>query len=256
LIPVLQHTRPGKIIKWKNDTIDAAKIAGKEFLENTIKFVKELPGNFWSWLVKTYENIMKWKKDTIDAAKKAGKELLDGFIDKIKSLPSDIWGILKDAVNTVLSYGGVLWDAAKEIAGNFWAGFKKGLGISSPSYIERAIDNIANRASRLPDEVGYDFQKLKGIKLPSLFDNEKNYIDGHTGISHRLRSSFPFRGKASLNEDSQGSGQGSKLINLHLHIGTFIGDKAGLKKLERMLREIRIEEDSRMGLLSFKFGGS
>src|SRR5690606_10854817 len=38
-----------------------------------------------------------------------------------------------------------------------------------------------------------------------------------------------------------------KQRDIHLHVGTLVADKQGLKQLERKLRSIRIEENSRIG---------
>ena len=176
---------------------------------------------------------------------------MDGFIDWVKTLPDKLWGWVKLAADKVLEIGGTLWNNAKAVANNFWEGFKKGLGIASPSYIERAIDDIAERASKLPGEVNTNFQKLKGIKLSNVFENEKIQIEGVANTSQSKQNISALRERGIVGE-SRGIEKNLSPITIHLHIGTFIGDKAGLKKLERMLREIRIEENSRM---DFAFSG-
>lgn len=50
--------------------------------------------------------------------------------------------------------------------------------------------------------------------------------------------------------------QYQRAIELHLHIGTFIGDEFGLKTLERKLNTIRISESQRTGNYDLSFGGA
>src|SRR5690606_10403837 len=48
--------------------------------------------------------------------------------------------------NRIKSWPSKLWQKAKQIASEFWEGFKKGLGISSPSHVERAFMAIGDQA--------------------------------------------------------------------------------------------------------------
>lgn len=66
-----------------------------------------------------------------------GKGLARGFIDALQGLPGTVSGILGKVIQAfkdVITQG---FNAAKDFAGGLWSGFKKGLGINSPSFIEK-----------------------------------------------------------------------------------------------------------------------
>lgn len=154
-----------KLTTWASDTWEKAKETGRNVVEGFINFTKELPGKLWNWLLETIRKVITWTGDLRKNAIEAGSKLFNSFIDEIKGLPSKLWNVLLDAANTLLNIGGQLWNNAKRVASNLWEGFKKGLGIASPSFIERAMDDIADRAKDLPGELQKEFSKLKMLDL-------------------------------------------------------------------------------------------
>lgn len=146
-----------KIITWAGNMRQKASQAGREFVNNVISFVKQLPGKVWNWLTNTISKITNFASQAGSNAKNAGRNILNGVVNTIKSLPNKVWNIMKDAGKKVLSVGSTFYDNAKKVASNLWSGFKKGLGIASPSYLERAMDDIADRADLLKDELSSSF---------------------------------------------------------------------------------------------------
>jgi len=159
-------TTTGKILTgWEKFKIRFVQGASDAFW-GAVGWFGRLPGTVWGFLTETWEKAVTWGSDMGSAALKAGKKTWDGFVDYIKGLPGRLWEILLETANQLLSIGGTLWKNAKQAAANLWEGFKKGIGKSSPSYLERAIDEIAERSRKLPGEMARDFNKLSGLRLP------------------------------------------------------------------------------------------
>lgn len=135
----------------------------KAGLDTVVGFFQELPGRIWTWLVDTVNKVETWRQDAIEKLKDAGQKAVEGFMDFIKDLPTKVWNVLVETAKKLLEIGGTLWNNAKKIAGDLWGGFKAGLGISSPSYLEKAMDAIAERSRKLPEEMKKSFQALNSL---------------------------------------------------------------------------------------------
>ena len=184
-----------KIVNWHTETRQKAIEAGKTFVENIITFVKELPGKVWNWLTNTISKIISFASQARTNARTAGQNIIDGIINFIKDLPDKIWNILKKAGRKVLSIGSTFYNNAKKVASNLWEGFKKGLGISSPSYIERAMDAIAERGEALKEQLGQTFRGSLVNDLSSAMDglrsipanSAKHMTQVFSGVSSTLQ---------------------------------------------------------------------
>ncbi|MHB0976902.1 MAG: phage tail tape measure protein [Candidatus Aquicultorales bacterium] len=122
-------------------------------VNGAIDFFASLPSRaaalFWS-VYNTATSI--WgsiKTAVVNLAKSAVESALDFFA----SLPSRI-------LNYLSSLPGRLYSAASRIASSFWEGFKKGLGINSPSYVERAFMAMAEQSKA---SLGVLAKSTKGV---------------------------------------------------------------------------------------------
>ncbi len=161
----LVNTR-ANIIAWAGNIRQNAIAAGSNFLNNIISFFSQLPGRVWAYLSSTIAKFPGFVSGVYNNAVNAGRSMVNGFIGFIRDLPGKVWNVLVQTSSKLLNIGGTLYRNARKIAGNLWDGFKKGLGISSPSYLERAMDNIADRADLLKTEMSKSFG-------PSLTSNLK-----------------------------------------------------------------------------------
>lgn len=86
----------------------------------------------------------------LDKAKATALSAVQALVDGVRGLVSQIPGIFSsifDRVwNIISSWPGRLAAKARSIAASFWEGFKDGLGIHSPSYVERAFMAIEDQA--------------------------------------------------------------------------------------------------------------
>ncbi len=139
-------------------------------ISNVVTFFSELPGKIWTWLLNVIDKIKEFGGNVLDKAKDAGQKLIDGFMNIVTGLPGLIWDTLMSVGSKLVEAGSALWNKAKDAAGRLWEGFKKGLGISSPSYLEEAMFDIVDTGKWMLDSMKSDFRTLGNIKVnpPSL----------------------------------------------------------------------------------------
>ncbi len=152
---------------WRLQLINYARAAGIGFINNVILFISSLPGRVWAWLWSTILKIAAWATQIREKARQAGQNVVNGVISTITSLPGKVSNTLWNVVNTVTNFGGQAYDAAVKMAGNIWDGFKAGLGIHSPSYLEKAMDQIIDKAHEMPVEMKTVASRLGGIDWQS-----------------------------------------------------------------------------------------
>ncbi|WP_410200043.1 phage tail tape measure protein [Clostridium perfringens] len=128
-----------KLVTWGSEMWQKCNEVCSEFLKTVIDWFRKLPSNVWTWLKETWNKVKNWGKDLWNAACDAGKQLVNGLVDTIKSLPSKMLSIGKDIVrgiwNGIKSMGSWLWDCVTGFVGGIVDGFKRGLGIHSPSRV-------------------------------------------------------------------------------------------------------------------------
>lgn len=105
-------------------------------------FIRSLPGKVAALFTSMKNKAIAVITSMLSKAKELAGKIKDGFISVITGLP----GLVKDVFLRVLSaiggFAGTLWEKAKSVASSLWEGFKSGLGINSPSYLEKAVFQI------------------------------------------------------------------------------------------------------------------
>lgn len=91
----------------------------KEFVDTAVKYIKELPGKVWTWLVNTINKVNTWRKNMIDKAKDTALNFINKVIDYVKQLPDKVWTWLVNVISKVSSWASDLANKGKEAATNF-----------------------------------------------------------------------------------------------------------------------------------------
>ena len=154
-------------------TITSAFETVRDWIVNVWNKISEFFTGIWGKIKEMFSGsltdiltrIGMWQHNLYQKAIDAGKKLLSGFMDNVKDLPGKLWEVMKNAVSKLMNIGGELWNAAKSAGSKIWSGIKNGLGMKSPGYIEKAIDGIAERASKLPGEMARSFSSIKGLDV-------------------------------------------------------------------------------------------
>lgn len=142
---------------WVNDMAGKAVDAGSRFLNAVVDFFQQLPGRIGEFLGNTLQNVLTWAGNFIEEARRAGREFLEKIRDGIFNLPDVVGGIIGRVIDAFLSVIKRGFNAAKDFAKGLWDGFRAGIGLGSPSYIDYAIwsirDNVINSVDQIKDQM-------------------------------------------------------------------------------------------------------
>lgn len=175
-----------RIRQWVTNTKERAIEAGENFLNNLINFFKQLPGRIWNFLKDAVSKMVQFASEMRRKAIETGKNVFNSIVDEVKKIPGRLKELGSDIINGLVN--GVknsikkVVNLAKDIASNFLGGFKKALGIESPSRVmmeigrfimeglgigienmgEYAVDKTVNVARSVTDAM------KDGIELPDM----------------------------------------------------------------------------------------
>ena len=130
-----------------------------------INWLSQLPGRAYAIASSMVGAIGAWFNQLPGRGQAAGQGLVSGFISFLQQLPGMVGGIFNNVVNTISGWAGQLFNRARDIAGKFWEGFKQGLGIHSPSYIEKAFMAIGLQSTQTLAQMDTDMNKLNNISF-------------------------------------------------------------------------------------------
>ena len=172
-------------------------------------------------------SIRQFRIDSMNLMRAAGRAMYDEFTQWLRKIPTIVTDTIRSIINILRGAVSQVYAAATYLGRMLWEGFKKGIGMQSPSYLEKAMDAIAERAGKLPDQLMAAFDRIKDLPIPD-YDIHGN-ANRNTNRNTNRQSMHPSTGPITL------------------QIGTFIGDRNSLKELERKLKDIRLGERIRVG---------
>lgn len=151
------------ISNWAEEQWNRFWQFGSDVLSAIVEWFSQLPGRIAEFLGNIAQDISTWVSNSVSEARRMGTDFFNGVINGIQGLPGAIGGVLERVIQAFLGLIRRGYEAAKNLAGALWDGFKAGLGISSPSYIERAMwdmtDNVQDSIKDLKSQIG-TIQKL------------------------------------------------------------------------------------------------
>ena len=130
---------------------------GIGFLERVQNFLQELPGMAWRFFLLLIEKAIELRAWLLENGPQMAMDFVSSLIDNIKKLPGLVGDIIGEVIKTIKDNIKKAFEAVKDFAGGLWDGFKEGLGIHSPSFIEKAMDamtgNVASNIGTLREHV-------------------------------------------------------------------------------------------------------
>ena len=191
-----------KVIIWGIQMVTKAKETGKNFANNVINFFKSLPSKIWTWLLNTLARIGQWAINMKNKGIAAARNLVNAIVNGVKSLPSKMANIGKNIVqgiwNGIKNAKDWIIGKIKEFAGGVVKGFKKALGIKSPSKVLR--DEVGKW---IPEGIAVGIDANTDSVMKALDDMDKemvsrlqNAINNETG---RLTANANIKGNSFLN---------------------------------------------------------
>lgn len=119
-----------------------ARTLASQIVQGIISFIQQLPGRVASFITSMKDRGLAIIRTMLSKAKELAGKIKDGFIGAITGLPGLVSEVFQKVLGAIGSFVGDLWEKAKSAGSSLWEGFKSGLGINSPSYLEKAMFQI------------------------------------------------------------------------------------------------------------------
>lgn len=86
----------------------------REFVDNAIKYIKELPAKVQTWLTNTINKVSQWTANMISKAKETASNFVTKIIEFVSQLPAKVWSWFTSTVSKVASFGVDLANKGRE----------------------------------------------------------------------------------------------------------------------------------------------
>lgn len=131
--------------------------------ESVANFFSSLPGKIANWLNQALTSTVNWIETMVQKANDLGQRVLAAIGNWFSQLPGNIRQIFDNAVQAIENAIGDAFNAAANFAEGLWNGFKHGLGMHSPSYIEKAMFQITDTVSSESDKIANYVKTINGL---------------------------------------------------------------------------------------------
>jgi TP901 family phage tail tape measure protein len=136
---------------------------GSELINDIVGFFSRLPGEIWNWVESTYNKFVTFMGQMKSKAEQMGQDVVNGIVNWVSQIPSLMGNIMSNVISTLESWVSKAFDAAKNFAGSLWNGFKKGLGINSPSFIEKQMTQIGECMDTETRNINKYVKQIQGL---------------------------------------------------------------------------------------------
>lgn len=189
-----------KAVEWGRNMWNSATKTGGDFLNGVVSFFQQLPGRVGQWMSSAWSTVTGWIGSFASAAASIGRSIIDGIVGFITGLPGTVSGIIGRVISAFRDMIGRAFSAARDFASGLWEGFKDGLGIHSPSFIEEAMFAIERQGQNSISTLGKQVRTLQrlGARLPAVAPS--GGLSAPAGASLERFSAIPASREASAGE--------------------------------------------------------
>lgn len=135
----------------------------KEFVNNAIKHIKELPGKLWKQFLNTTKKVIEFDSKIRNKAVEIGKNFLNGIVSFIKKLPSKIQEKLINAIKKVIEFNIRIKDEAIKIGKNFIDSITGELKELPKKMSDIGMNLLKGLWNGIDDTTGWILDKIKGV---------------------------------------------------------------------------------------------
>ncbi len=157
--------------------VSNARQKASEIVSGIINFFANLPSRTSQWFGNARDAAVRLLANLWSKAVDFARRIVSGITGTISRIPGAVSGVFQRAIDAIKSVIRRAFDAAASFAKGLWNGFKKGLGISSPSFIEEAMfalnRNLVIETKAMSKHVAR-IQRI-GKTLPGVNDAAKRY---------------------------------------------------------------------------------
>jgi TP901 family phage tail tape measure protein len=136
------------------------------------RFFQQLPGRVANFVQKFVSKAKSFLAKLPGIAHDAARNFINGLMNSLAGLPGLVAGLLQRVIDAFLGVIQAGYNAAKEFGKKLWDGFKDGIGMHSPSHIERAMwqitGTVEKETKRLAKQTMY-VQKLSKTMAKTTF---------------------------------------------------------------------------------------
>lgn len=127
------------IVQWFQNMWDwvVEKVSG--FVTAVVQFFQQLWDDVVGKVQGMIDAILGLATSLYDVGATLGGNIRDGIMDIVNGIGDLIGTAIDNAVGAISDAASTAYGKAKELGGNIWEGFKEGMGINSPSFIEKAL---------------------------------------------------------------------------------------------------------------------
>ncbi len=222
-----------KATEMHNQVVEQAKLQAEEHVNQV---------DWETGEIKTKWQVMK--DDIIQKAREIKEDVVDKW-EEIKKSTAEKWDNVKKSVS----------DSIKEVKRKISEGIEK-IEEWNRTKVKEKVFSIVEKVKRVFSDIGNAVSSAIGRNaqgtnfwrggLTWVGEQGPELVNLPKGIRIYSNKKSIDLIKSALS-DLRTNEQNIRNTELHLHIGTFIGDEYGLKQLERRLRDIRISENARLG---------
>lgn len=152
----------GAISLMQNMMAQGISIAGN-LVAGIIGFVAGLPGQVGSFFAQVVSNVQNFMGQAASTAQSMAAQMMSNIVSGIAGIPGAVTGIFGRVVSAVRNAISGAINAVRDFAAGMWEGFKDGLGIHSPSYIEHAMWAITGVVDEETKGLRKQVQVLQGL---------------------------------------------------------------------------------------------
>lgn len=152
-----------RVASWVGQMASRARDAGSRFVSSAASALAALPGRVSSILGSVIGAIGGFIGRMASSARQAASSFVSGISSGLSGLPGIVSGVIGRAISAFTGMVGRAFSAARDVASSLWSGFKAGLGISSPSFIERAMFALNKNVEGSIKDLGKQVRQIQGI---------------------------------------------------------------------------------------------
>ncbi len=130
---------------------------------NTVNWFTKLPGRVYNILIDMKNRAVSAFNNAVTAAGTFGANLYNGVVNFFNKLPGAAWDAITNTVQAFKDMVSSAFDAAKSFGKGLWDGFKSGIGINSPSYIEKAMWQITKVTDVETKKLGNQVKTMQSL---------------------------------------------------------------------------------------------
>lgn len=172
------------IVNWLTRTVNTAKEKAIAIYTAIVNWVQGLPGRIGEFFSEMYNKARNALSNLWTAAKDFGANIYNGLVEWVRKIPGAVQDAVGNAIQAFKDMVGRAFNAAKDFASGLWEGFKNGLGINSPSFIEKQMVQITRVVGEETGQLRGQVRKVQylGSKLtsiPTMSPTDQSLVGGY-----------------------------------------------------------------------------